>query len=547
MDFDPAQPAADDDATLYVGNQAAAGGNRATTQSAPPASHLAATVAEPTGAAIQVPEPTGALEPGAIINEKFQLEEAIGEGGMGVIYRAKDLDLVQFKDRNPYVALKMLSETFSNHPDSLMALNREARNAKSLTHENIVRVNEFARDRQSGQYFMNMEYLRGEPLNRYAQREAMQGMGMDKVWPIIEGTGLGLAYAHKKNIIHSDVKPSNIWLTDDNKVKVLDFGIARAVEADTQTVWQGIGAVTPRYASPEMLKREEPDPRDDVYGLACVAYELLCGEHPFQKLDAVQAQTQKLKLDRPKRIPRMQWRALRHALAFDRQARTPTIEAFLAEFAPQQPQRIRGLKRAVSALVVTAGALTFGIGMYNSPTPTLGPSQQERYMQELLQITPAAEQDKEQLQFLLDGGHMFAEDGQNDFGINEHQRGNASLKNGASNAYRAFYDVLLGTSDADMRRAAALGMYHIERTYTEAVAILKEDGLPKKALWLTCQGLASPPNTHGPKWHELETLYTELWLDVKGDTPKPYAQSCTPANVPDSWGTTMAMRRALRR
>jgi serine/threonine protein kinase len=159
---------------------------------------------------------------------------------------------------------------------------------------------------------------------------------------------LGLAYAHNKNIIHSDFKPGNAFLTGNRQVRILDFGIARAApverfEASEQTRFDAgeIGALTPSYAACEMFEGKEPHPADDVYALAIVAYQLLSGRHPFDNVPAPQARQQGLEPKPIKGLKRREWRALRRGLAFGREARSKHAAEFLADL--EGPSRVKVL------------------------------------------------------------------------------------------------------------------------------------------------------------------------------------------------------------
>ena len=205
---------------------------------------------------------------GSIVKERFELDAMLGRGGMGIVYRAKDRIKIEAKDRNPYVAVKILNEDFKAHPESFIALQRECSRTQKLAHPNIATVYDF--DCTGGMAFMTMELLEGEPLNEYlATKLPNEGLPFSEAWPIIKSLGGALAFAHHRNIVHSDFKPANAFLTDTGEVKVLDFGIARAVkkpeQSETTTFDAGkLGALTPSYASREMLVGDPPDPRDDI-------------------------------------------------------------------------------------------------------------------------------------------------------------------------------------------------------------------------------------------------------------------------------------------
>ncbi|WP_454721516.1 MULTISPECIES: serine/threonine-protein kinase [Cupriavidus] len=299
---------------------------------------------------------------GDTLNGRFVLEECLGVGGMGTVYKALDLRKLEASDRRPYIAIKVLNVQFRGHPKSLIALQREARKAQTLAHRNIVTVYDF--DRDGSVVYLTMEYLQGKSLNRILRAPDFTGMPYAKALPIITGMARALSYAHERGFVHCDFKPANVFITDAGEVKVIDFGIARvfqqpADDADPTVFDPGtLGGMTPAYASPEMFEHREPDPRDDIYALACVTYELLAGRHPYERLSANQARSGGLKLQRPKLLTRGQWRALRAALSFDRATRTPTVARFLSDLGAARagmPPLARVGAAALAGLLVAGG------------------------------------------------------------------------------------------------------------------------------------------------------------------------------------------------
>ncbi len=288
------------------------------------------------------------IDTGTTLNRRFELLRVLGKGGMGVVYEARDQRRVEAEDRHPNIAIKILNNEFRKHPKALIALQREARKANTLAHPNIVTVFDF--DKAGGHAYVTMELLQGDPLDHYIKKRFPQGQPLENIKPIIKGIGDGLAYAHSRNIIHSDLKPSNIFLTEKGVSKIFDFGIARAAKLpgemlkgedgeETKFDAGDLGAITPAYASLEMLLGDnKPHPSDDIYALGCIVHELLTGRHPFvesnnprKKIPATVAREKKLRLTRIKQLNSRQWKALRCALAFERKERYHDAQKFITD------------------------------------------------------------------------------------------------------------------------------------------------------------------------------------------------------------------------
>ncbi len=313
---------------------------------------------------------------GALIRNRFRLEQEIGHGGMGIVYIARDLRKEEAGDQDSLIAIKLLSEDFKQHPDALRLLQQETRKTQQLAHPNVVTVYDFDRDGET--VYMTMEYLTGMSLADYIQ--AHQGtQDLESVLPIISDVVHGLQYAHERYIIHSDLKPGNVFLLEDGVAKILDLGIARAIMGNAigdsgRVVSTGAGstgnqtrsvsrpntqtliALTPKYASPEMFADAPPDPRDDIYALACITYELLTGEHPFAGRPANEVKQLGLT---PAAIPGLterQWKGLLCGLSLEREGRCPSAEEFLQAFLPKgkQPWKWATLGLGIVAVAFTA-------------------------------------------------------------------------------------------------------------------------------------------------------------------------------------------------
>jgi serine/threonine protein kinase len=309
-----------------------------------------------------------ALFPGAVLRDRFELVQELGRGGMGVVYKAFDRSRADMRER--YVAIKVLNEEFKRHPLAVRALQREARKAQKLAHPNVVTVHDC--DRDGGNVYMVMELLSGRSLDQVIRGDGKGGIPAHRALEIVKCLGAALSYAHEQDIVHCDFKPSNAFLTDEGKVKVLDFGIARAapsrVERGEKTMFDAgqLGAISPPYASVEMIRGAEPDIRDDVYALACVAYELLSGYHPFQRIDAQKAEEMGLQPRVVRGLSRSQWRALKQGLAFRRADRSATVDSFVTQLVAS-----RNLKKSwlavTAAVVIAVAAAAILVWQWNAP------------------------------------------------------------------------------------------------------------------------------------------------------------------------------------
>jgi serine/threonine-protein kinase len=206
-----------------------------------------------------------------LLNNRYRILEQLGKGGMAIVYRARDTML----DRS--VAVKVLRENYSHDPAFLGRFRQEAKAAANLSHPNIVTVHDFGLDK--GQLFIVMEYVPGTDLKtlikqrgRFAPEEAV---------PLLIQACAGIGYAHRAGLVHCDVKPQNMLVTPDMRLKVTDFGIARALstihpDEQSDVIWG-----SPQYFSPEQASGAAPSPASDVYSLGVIMYEMLTGSLPF--------------------------------------------------------------------------------------------------------------------------------------------------------------------------------------------------------------------------------------------------------------------------
>ncbi|MGA2189048.1 MAG: protein kinase [Steroidobacteraceae bacterium] len=272
-----------------------------------------------------------ALAIGDVLRGRYIVQGLLGQGGMGAVYAAID----QFRlDRSPSdqkVAIKLLHTEVIKRPRLFAELRREFQHLQSLSHPNIVRVHEF--DRDGDLAFFTMEYLSGALLSRVLSARASSVLHRPYALAIIRDVGAAVAHAHARGVVHGDLNPGNIFITDNGEVRVLDFGASHQLhrgpwisEFDNH---QQIAVATPGFASCQVLEGEAADARDDVYALACVAYVLLTGDNPFQDSTALKARSLRLTPARPRGLDGRQWQALRAGLQFDRERRPSDMRAWL--------------------------------------------------------------------------------------------------------------------------------------------------------------------------------------------------------------------------
>jgi len=309
---------------------------------------------------------THVLEPGSVLKDRFVLEQKIGSGGMGVVFKARDLRREEALDKEPHVAIKLLNNKYQDKPYAFIALQREAKKAQKLAHPNIINVYDF--DRDGSLMMMTMEYLEGQSLLPLIRNYKETPIEMVQAFSFIRDICSALSYAHRNNIVHADIKPANVFLTNKNQVKLLDFGIARAiqeimVEGEEETAFSPdlLSALTPAYASCEMLRGEMAQASDDVYALACISYELLTGRHPYGRLKATAAESGELQPLRPAGLKSRQWKGLQKGLAFRRENRTAEVAEFMREVLPERRNLSRPAKLALIGFTI---ALPVLLGAY---------------------------------------------------------------------------------------------------------------------------------------------------------------------------------------
>ena len=265
-----------------------------------------------------------------VLAGRYHLERLLGAGGMGAVYRARDLLHEQFGDPDPYIALKILSEEFAESPDASALLYSEFALTRRLRHDNVVRAHTFEVDTDCQRAFITMEYMRGLTLDKLLCERPL-GLPWQELRDIVLPLLDTLAYAHRRGVLHGDLKPSNVMLSEDG-LRLFDFGLGQAEEGTLPGLphlsRERFNAWTPGYAAPELLEGQPLSASADVYGVACVIYELASGKHPFRRLPSTQARDEHLEreLRAPANLPQHGWQALRTALSFKPAERTITAQ-----------------------------------------------------------------------------------------------------------------------------------------------------------------------------------------------------------------------------
>lgn len=211
-----------------------------------------------------------------LIGGRYQVLRAIGAGGMAEVYLARDLNLQR------EVAVKMLRADFSSDPEFRVRFLQEARAAANLAHPNIVTIYDFGEDPE--RVFIVMEYVDGTDLKTLIHRRSAipRPAALELMLQVCDGVG----YAHRAGLVHCDLKPQNILVSNSERAKITDFGISRALATIPLDERQDIVWGSPQYFSPEQATGSAPSPASDVYSLGVVLYEMLTGRLPFEAVDS---------------------------------------------------------------------------------------------------------------------------------------------------------------------------------------------------------------------------------------------------------------------
>jgi eukaryotic-like serine/threonine-protein kinase len=215
-----------------------------------------------------------AVGSGSVLNDRYEVLSLLGRGGMSTVYRVRDRNL-----EGQEIALKLLKTSLLEERTMRERFRREAIISRKLDHPNIVRVFDFDCT-YSGEYFITMELVRGTTFSRMIRSKETRS-SMDELIRLFRQILRGLSLAHSEGVIHRDLKPANILIAENNRVKVTDFGLARATGFDSSLSSTGECIGTPSYMSPEQIRGEDLDGRCDLYAFGILAYEAISGTVPF--------------------------------------------------------------------------------------------------------------------------------------------------------------------------------------------------------------------------------------------------------------------------
>jgi serine/threonine protein kinase len=311
---------------------------------------------------------------GDVLRRRYRIEAVLSSGGMGAVFEASDPLRLDIPPCGQRLAIKVLHSAITEKMELLQELRREFQDLQSLSHPNIVRVYEFDRDGPAA--FFTMELLEGISLSRLLGARQRRPLPRPLALGVIRDLTAAIGYAHSRGIVHGDINPQNIFITTRGELRVLGFGKAQRVGVSPinpadEPVMTSLAA--PEFASCQVLESDRPSAQDDLFSLACLAYLLLSGEHPYRDCSAIEARAMRMRPRRPPWLWQRQWYALRAGLQFDRKQRPADIQAWIRqldvrsaaaplpavaemlEAAPAVPRRF-ALLTGAAAILVALGA-----------------------------------------------------------------------------------------------------------------------------------------------------------------------------------------------
>ena len=317
------------------------------------------------------------LAPGFLLRDRFEIVELVHTAGMSHVYKAIDQRRSPEGSGDVHVAIKMMRSSVVSNDHARLALQREAAKAQSLSHPNIINIFDF--DDHDGQFFLVMEWLEGESVNALLRRTSGEGVETGLARELITRAAIGVQHAHRNDVVHADINPSNIFITDTHEVKLLDFGVARSTSVPEHSEGVRFTWVTQTYASPEVLSGSTPAVEDDVFSFACVVYRLLSGKHPFGGTLSLVARHKGLSVEAIPGLPAREWEVLRQALSYERSDRPSSVGEFVTWGATvakddgpaaRPARRFIPTQRAWPAAIAAVVILAVGFWLFQRGTDT---------------------------------------------------------------------------------------------------------------------------------------------------------------------------------
>ena len=315
------------------------------------------------------------LAPGFLLRDRFEIVELVHTAGMSHVYKAIDQRRFPEGAGDVHVAIKMMRSSVASNDQARLSLQREAAKAQSLSHPNIINIFDF--DDHDGQFFLVMEWLEGESVNALLRRTSGEGVEKNLARTVITSAATGVQHAHRNDVVHADINPSNIFITDTHEIKLLDFGVARSASVPEQSEGVRFTWATQTYASPEVLSGSTPAVEDDVFSFACVVYRLLSGKHPFGGTLSLVARHKNLLVEAIPGLSAREWEVLRRALSYERSDRPSSVGEFVTwgaivdgddESVAHPARRLMSPQRTWSAAVAAIAILAVGAWLFQRAT-----------------------------------------------------------------------------------------------------------------------------------------------------------------------------------
>jgi len=304
--------------------------------------------------------PPSPVEIGRVLRDRYVIEKRLGSGGRGTVFKALDRFRSSLPASQQHVAIKILHAVPHGRDAMIESLQSELYCTQMLSHGNIVNV--FELDRDGDIDFFTMELLEGELLSSVMARLAGRPMHRPHAWAIIRQIASGLEHAHGRDVVHADLKPQNIMITESGEVRILDFGSSSIFSKPASNGRElGSRSATAAYASCEILAGRAADRRDDLYSFACISYELLAGTHPFLRRRANEARDLGIIANKPSGLSRRQWQTLAKGLSSHRAGRSISVSDWFKRLNPdnKEVQRLPNSKDLLPALPIAPGESSF--------------------------------------------------------------------------------------------------------------------------------------------------------------------------------------------